>query len=131
MLILVTGMTYMRASDSQLNVWPSLGLELDWEIVFNYSKKGEDFTPPSARLRALGADYVPFDHGESGPLTTCISPHITATNIHNTFNSSWKAMGVEPRYEFDGGDLLGFGIQMCTQNAQLNIRESSAQADAS
>lgn len=118
----------MRPTDSQINVWPSLGLELDWDIVFNYSKKSEDFSPPGPKLRALGADYVPLDHGYDGPLTTCVSPNIISTNIHNTFNATMKAMGISPRYEFNGGELLGFGIQEATQNDRLNVREDAGRA---
>lgn len=121
-------MTYMRPASSQMNLWPSLGLEINWDILFNYSKKGENFSPPGPKLTPLGADYVPSDHGYSGPLTTCISPHITSTDIHNTFNTTFKTLGIGPRYEFNGGDLLGFGIQMCTQNERLDIREDAAQA---
>lgn len=118
----------MRPSDSQINLWPSLGLEIDWDILFNWSKKSEDFSPPGPKLRALGADYVPSDHGYSGPLTTCVGPHIISTDIHDTFNSTMKNLGIHPRYEFNGGDLLGFGIQECTQNERLDVREDSGRA---
>lgn len=121
-------MTYMRPSDSQIDLWPSLGLELDWNILFNYSKKSEDFSPPGPKLRALGADYVPSDHGYNGPLTTCVSPYMTDTDIHDTFNTTMRNLGIQPRYEFNGGALIGFGIQEATQNEQLDIREDAGQA---
>lgn len=121
-------MTYMRPSDSQINIWPLFGLELNWDILFNWSKKSEDFTPPPPNLQALGADYDPSDHGFDGPLTTCVGPHIVNTSIHDTFNATMKNLGISPRYEFNGGDLLGFGIQECTQNAQLDVREDAGRA---
>lgn len=121
-------MTYMRATSSQIDLWPSLGLELDWNTLLNYSKKGEQFTAPAANLTALGAGYDASDHGYNGPLSTCISPYMTATDIHDTFNTTFKSLGIFPRHEFNGGDLLGFGVQMCTQDERLDVREDAARA---
>jgi choline dehydrogenase-like flavoprotein len=121
-------MTYIRPASSQMDLWPSLGLELDWKTLFACSKKGEHFQPPSAALTALGASYDPSDHGYKGPLATCISPHILGGDIHNVFNATFKKLGIPPRHEFNGGDLRGFGIQQVTQDGIADIREDAARA---
>ena len=83
---------------------------------FAFSKKGEDFRPPPQAITDLGGSYEPSAHGYHGPLTTCISPHILAGDIHNVFNTTFQKLGIPPRYEFNGGDLRGFGIQQATQD---------------
>ncbi|KUJ13773.1 alcohol oxidase [Mollisia scopiformis] len=125
---LINGMTYIRPASSQMDLWPSIGLELDWAKLFAFSKKGEHFQPPSASLTALGASYQPFDHDFRGPLKTCISPLMTSGIIHDILNSTFKNLGIPPRHEFDGGELRGFGTQACTQDSVAEVREDAARA---
>ena len=121
-------MTYIRPASSQIDLWPSLGLEIDWQILFNSSKYSESFQPPSAYLQSLGACYETRDHGFDGPLSTCISPHMTSGDIHQIFNTTFQSIGIPPRCEFNGGELRGFGVQMVTQDGIADIREDSARA---
>lgn len=121
-------MTYIRPASSQINLWPSLGLDLNWNELFASSKKSEDFQTPSANLTALGATFNPSAHGFNGPLTTCFSPHILSDNSHEIFNETFKAMGIPPRHEFDGGELRGFGVQAVTQDPHADVREDAARA---
>lgn len=121
-------MTYIRPSSSQINLWPSLGLELDWDTLFNYSIKSEHFQPPTANSTALGACYDDADHGFDGPLATTISPHMQTGDLHQTLNDTFQAFNIPPRCEFNAGDLRGFGVQMSTQDGHANVRESSARA---
>ena len=121
-------MTYIRPASSQIDLWPSLGLELDWEKLFTFSKKGEHFQPPSPALTALGASYESSAHGFDGPLTTCISPHMTSGNLHDIFNTTFKELGIPPRREFNDGELRGFGVQMVTQDGIADVREDAARA---
>ena len=118
----------MRPARSQMDLWPSLGLQLDWKKLFAFSKKGEDFRPPPQAITDLGGSYEPSAHGYDGPLTTCISPNILAGDIHNVFNTTFQKLGIPPRYEFNGGDLRGFGIQQATQDPIANVREDAARA---
>lgn len=118
----------MRPSSSQIDLWPSLGLEIDWDILFNSSKSGEDFHPPDAALTAIGACYNESDHGFGGPLATCIAPHAPTSDIHNVFNTSLQQVGISPRCEFNGGELIGFGVQMATQDNVADVREDAARA---
>src|ERR1700753_2659129 len=122
------GMTHMRPASSQMDLWPSLGLELDWNTLFTFSKKAEHFRPPSPAIMALGASFEPAAHGFSGPLATCISAHMTTGDIHNTLNSTFKNLGIPPRHEFDGGGLRGFGVQAATQDSIADVREDAARA---
>ena len=119
-------MTYIRPASSQLDLWPSLGLELDWAKLFAFSKKGEHFQPPSPALTALGAAYDPSAHGFNGPLATCHTPNLITSDIHDIFNTTFKKLGIPPRHEFNGGRLRGFGIQTATQDGTANVREDAA-----
>lgn len=121
-------MTYMRPARDQIDLWPSLGLEIDWDILFNNSKKGEHFQIPSQRLVDLGAEYESSAHGFNGPLSTCISPHITTTDLNDIFTESMQAVGIPHRAEFNGGDLRGAGIQQATQDSIADVREDAARA---
>ncbi|KAJ9504007.1 hypothetical protein H2202_000063 [Exophiala xenobiotica] len=125
---LINGMTYIRPSKSQIDLWPSLGLELDWNRYFTASKKGEHFRPPTSNLSALGAAYQNSSHGYAGPLDTCINPHIIGGDIHDIFNSTFKKLGIPPRCDFCGGDLRGFGIQDVTVDQIADVREDAARA---
>jgi choline dehydrogenase-like flavoprotein len=113
-----------------MNLWPSLGLEMHWSTLFTSSKKSEHFTLPAANLTAMGAGYLSADHGFTGPLATCFSTHLANGNgsLHAIFNDTFKAVGIAPRHEFNGGDLLGFGVQQVTQNASADVREDAARA---
>lgn len=121
-------MTYIRPASSQINLWPSLGLEIDWDVLFNSSTKGEHCQPPSSTLSNLGACYESSDHGFDGPLATCISPHMASDDTHQIFNNSFETMGVPPRCDFNGGELRGFGVQMVTQDGLADVREDAARA---
>lgn len=118
----------MRPSSSQMNLWPSYGLEMDWNTLFNSSKKGEAFQPPSSQLTAMGACYETSSHGFDGPLSTCISPHMIRGDVHEIFNSTFQALGIPPICDLNGGDLLGFAVQMTTQDGVADVREDAARA---
>ena len=118
----------MRPASSQMDLWPSLGLELDWKKLFTFSKKGEHFQPPSSNLTALGASYEELAHGFRGPLSTCISPHMTPGDIHDVFNTTFKKLGIPPRQELNGGELKGFAVQQVTQDGIADVREDAGRA---
>lgn len=118
----------MRPASSQIDLWPSLGLELDWDILYNYSRKSEQFQIPSQAQIDVGVGYNGSAHGYTGPLTTSFSQHLSTSDLHNIFNDTMKALNIPPRDEFNGGDLRGFGIQMVTQNATADVREDAARA---
>ena len=121
-------MTYIRPASSQFNLWPYLGLELDWHKLFEYGKMGEHFQKPSPALTELGASFEQYAHGFEGPLSTCISPHMTTGDIHEILNRTFQSLGIPPRHEFCGGELRGFGVQMVTQDGIADIREDAARA---
>lgn len=118
----------MRPTSSQMDLWPSYGLEMDWNILFKGSKAGEAFQPPSSELTAMGACYEASNHGFDGPLATCVSPHMVTGDLHNIFNSTFKALGIPPRCDLNGGELRGFAVQMTTQDGNADIREDAARA---
>lgn len=118
----------MRPTSSQVNLWPSYGLEIDWNVLFNASKSGEAFQAPSHKLAALGACYEEGSHGFDGPLATCVSPHMGRSDLHTIFNSTFKALGISPQCELNGGELRGFAVQTTTQDGIADIRADAARA---
>ena len=118
----------MRPTNSQMDLWPSYGLEMNWNTVFNGSKAGEAFQPPSSKLTAMGACYEPSNHGFNGPLATCVSPHMVTGDVHDIFNATFKALGIPPRCDLNGGELRGFAMQMTTQDGNADVREDAARA---
>ena len=118
----------MRPSSSQMDLWPSYGLDIDWDVYFNNSRRGEAFQPPSPELTSLGACYEASDHGFIGPLWTSISRHMISGDIHEIFNSTFKALGLPPKCDINGGDLRGFAVQMTTQDGVADVREDAARA---
>ncbi|KEF51057.1 uncharacterized protein A1O9_12873 [Exophiala aquamarina CBS 119918] len=125
---LINGMTYIRPASSQIDLWPSLGLDLGWKEYFASAKKSEHFQIPSTNLTTIGAAYQESAHGFTGPLSTCYSPHISTGDIHEIFNDTFKALGIPPIHDFNDGDLRGFGVQAVTQDGHADIREDAAQA---
>ncbi|KAG8162981.1 hypothetical protein KVR01_007459 [Diaporthe batatas] len=125
---LINGMTHIRPASSQMDLWPSLGLDLDWNKLFAYGKKYERYTIPPPSIQALGGRYVAAYHGFDGPLDTCISKHMSSSDIHTVFNDTMKNVGIPPIADFDGGELRGFGCQAVTQDSALDVREDAARA---
>lgn len=121
-------MTYIRPSTSQIDLWPSLGLELNWNKLFSFSKKSEHFQTPSPELSSLGASYHAPAHGFHGPLAVSFNPHLATGNLHNTFNETWKKLGIPPNLEFDSGELRGFGVWPQTLDGHADVREDAARA---
>ena len=121
-------MTYIRPASSQIDLWPTLGLDLDWKKLFAFGKKGEHFQAPSPALTTLGSSFQSSAHGFTGPLQTCITPHMTAGDIHDVLNRTFQNLGIPPRHEFCGGDLRGFGVQAVTQDGLAEVREDAARA---
>lgn len=121
-------MTYLRPSSSQINIWPSLGVDLDWDTLFSNSKKSEHFQRPSSELSSLGASYNLSAHGLNGPLAVSFHPHLTTGNLHDTFNQTWKNLGIPPNLEFNSGELRGFGALPQTLDGEADVREDAARA---
>lgn len=118
----------MRPTSSQIDLWPSLGLKLDWNRLFAFSKYGEHFQPPSRNLTALGGSYEAFAHGFDGPLSTSISSHMETGDIHEIFNITFQKLGIPPLHEFNGGELRGYGVQIMTQRGIADVRDDVARA---
>ncbi|KAK6069255.1 glucose oxidase [Seiridium cupressi] len=125
---LINGMTFIRPASSQIDLWPSLGLDLDWNTLFVNGKKSERFTIPPPNIQALGGRYVAANHGFDGLLDTCISQHMPSSDIHTVFNDTMKNLGISPITDFDGGELRGFGCQPVTQDSVQDVREDAARA---
>ncbi|KAI0033898.1 glucose oxidase [Vararia minispora EC-137] len=72
----INGATWMRGMKAQYDAFTLLldpedaNKGWNWDGLFPYMKKAEDFTPPNATQRAAGADDVAAYHGFGGPVKT-------------------------------------------------------------
>ncbi|TCD69119.1 hypothetical protein EIP91_008595 [Steccherinum ochraceum] len=70
----VNGASWTRGTKAQYDTWSTLldpseaHLGWDWDGMFKYMKKAENFTSPSVDQRALGANWIASFHGTSGPV---------------------------------------------------------------
>lgn len=53
---------------------------------------------------------------------------MTNSSIHDIFNTTFKNLGISTRDEFNGGDLIGFGVQMATQDVVADVRDDAGRA---
>lgn len=124
----VSGMTYIRPSAAQINLWQSFGLDWNWDTLLSYAKKSEEFQIPPPNVIANGATFDPEVHGFSGPVDVSFNPHLTPGDFHTVVNQTWQSLGIGPDLEPNDGDLLGYGAVPSTLNGHADIREDAARA---
>lgn len=125
----VNGMVYIRGDKAQYNAWEELGNEgWNWNSVFSYYKKGEKFIAPKSAQIAGGATYDKNVHGESGPLTIGFPSIISNGSFHDKALATWKALGLNPIADLNGGAPNGFVAAPQTLDPDANVREDSARA---
>ncbi len=122
-------MVYIRGDKAQYDAWEELGNEgWNWDSVFSYYKKGENFTVPTSAQLAVGATYDPLDHGESGPLILGFPFVLSNSSFHDKARDTWQALGLAPITDLNGGDPNGFDTAPMTLDRDANVREDSARA---
>lgn len=123
------GMVYIRGDKAQYNAWEELGNKgWNWDSVFSFYKKGETFVAPKSAQIAGGATYDKSAHGESGPLTIGFPSIISNGSFHGKALATWKALGLNPITDLNGGAPNGFVAAPQTLDPDANVREDSARA---
>ncbi|KAH9900433.1 putative GMC oxidoreductase [Xylariomycetidae sp. FL2044] len=125
----INGMTYVRGDKAQFDAWESLGNEgWNWETLYPYYKKAEQFSAPTEAQIAAGASYEPGYHGEEGPVTTGYPFSMLNGTFHETVQKAWEALGYAKIPDVNGGDVRGFSLWPQTLDRDKNVRQDAARA---
>ncbi|KAJ5654166.1 hypothetical protein N7490_001169 [Penicillium lividum] len=129
----INGMVYLRAQTSQIDAWEKIGNEgWNWENLFPYFKKGEQFQVPTDYpfLDGSGVTYDPAYHGYDGPLKVGWTSTQLDDGLAQVMNTTYQNMTVPVHYNKDpnGGQMIGYSLYPKTVNSDLNIREDAARA---
>ncbi|KAJ5939328.1 hypothetical protein N7466_002462 [Penicillium verhagenii] len=129
----INGMVYLRAQTSQIDAWEKIGNPgWNWENMFPYFKKGEQFQVPSdySFLEGSGVAYDPAYHGYDGPLKVGWTSTQLNDGLAQVMNTTYQNMSDPIPYNKDpnGGQMVGYTLYPKTVNSDLNIREDAARA---
>ena len=125
----INGATYVRAQKAQIDAWETMGNEgWNWDTLFPYYLKSENFDPPTAELRAKGANYDPASHGYDGHVGVGWSNYTMGGNAHEVLNQTWQALGLTYNPDQSSGELHGFSLFPSTIDAAREIRADAARS---
>lgn len=123
------GMTYLRAEKSQIDAWETIGnTGWNWDTLYPYYKKSEDFTLPTVAQTAAGASFIADFHGEDGSLKTGFPFDLLNGSFHGNISASWETLGLPPNPDANDGDMRGSYIWPSTIDTDANVREDAARA---
>ncbi|KAH8647398.1 GMC oxidoreductase [Xylariales sp. PMI_506] len=125
----INGMMYIRGDKAQFDAWEGLGnTGWNWDTLFPYFKKSENFTIPSSAQTVAGASYDPWVHGESGYLKTGFPYELSNGSLYDIALQSWQALGIPHNKDINSGDTRGFIVNPRTADRDADIREDAARA---
>jgi choline dehydrogenase len=122
-------MVYIRGDKAQYDAWEKLGNQgWNWDSVFSYYKKGENFTTPTTAQAASGATYDELAHGRNGPLTVGYPFVLSNSSYYHKARDTWRSLGLEVAADLNGGKPHGFTAAPQSLDRDANVRENSARA---
>ncbi|KAL4909667.1 hypothetical protein BDW74DRAFT_186185 [Aspergillus multicolor] len=125
----INGMTYIRATEAQLNAWETAGNEnWTWTSLWPYHLKSETFSPPTSAQSAAGASFIDSYHGDSGPVHVSYQYGLQNGSFASLVNQTWQNLDVPFNPDVNGGDLRGFFIWPQTLDREENVRCDAARA---
>ncbi|KAK2811191.1 hypothetical protein FQN50_002288 [Emmonsiellopsis sp. PD_5] len=125
----INGMTYIRADDVQIDAWEKIGNRgWNWETMYPYYKKVEEFIPPTTEQRAAGASYLEEFHGKDGPVHVGFPCSLFNDSFPIIANETWQHLGIPFNQDLNGGSLRGFAVWPMTLDRDANLRFDSARA---
>ncbi|KAH8204233.1 hypothetical protein TruAng_001653 [Truncatella angustata] len=125
----INGMDYIRGDKAQFDAWETLGNEgWNWDNLFPYFIRSENFTVPTAAQVASGASYEPEFHGEQGFLTTGFSPGLSNSSFYDDYLQSGIELGIPRNPDVGSGLTEGLSVFPQTLDPVTGTREPSARA---
>ena len=127
--LLKTGMTYIRGDAAEIDAWEALGNDgWNWETLYPYYKRLENFMPPSAEQEASGATYNPDFHGSDGPLDVGFLAELSNGSLYQAARDTWKSLGYPQIQDVNGGSVRGFDTWPMTIDRDEDVRADAARA---
>ncbi|KAI0165908.1 GMC oxidoreductase [Xylariaceae sp. FL1272] len=128
----INGMTYIRGDRKQFDgsPWESLGVNdgWNWDTLFPYYLKAENFITPNAAQSAAGATFEPSVHGDQGQVDIAFPFALINGTFHELVTESWAALGYTKVEDVNNGSVRGFDIWPQTLNRDLNQRSDAARS---
>lgn len=122
-------MTYLRAETSNINAWETLGNDgWNWETLWPYYKKYEEFQDPPDWQIADGIAYNPAYHGTDGLVKVGWVNGLINDTIFETWNDTHAEFGIQYKPDLNGGDMVGFSWHPRYVDRELNIRVDAGNA---
>lgn len=122
-------MTYTRTEDAQIDSWEALGNDgWNWDDLFPYYLKSQDFQPPSPAQAEVGASYDPSAVGYDGPVKVGWTPGFSNSSLSHTFNTTFQNIGIPWAPDAGTGAMRGYNVWPKTADSELNLRADSAQS---
>ncbi|KAI8962822.1 putative GMC oxidoreductase [Daldinia sp. FL1419] len=125
----INGMTYIRGDKAEFDAWESLGNDdWNWEILYPYFKRVEQFSPPTAAQQAAGASFDAEYHGKDGLMKTGFPFRLINGSFYELAQQTWESLGYPLNQDVNSGETRGFGVWPQTLDRDQNIREDAARA---
>ncbi|KAK4445690.1 putative GMC oxidoreductase [Podospora aff. communis PSN243] len=125
----INGMTYVRGNKAEFDAWEKLGNPgWNWDNLFPYFKKSENYTLPTETQLAAGATYQAKNHGFSGPLRVGYPAVLRNGSFAPLILGAWENMALAHNPDLNSGDVHGFGMGPQTLDRAADVRFDSARA---
>lgn len=122
-------MSYTRAQKVQIDAWERVGNKgWNWNNLFTYYKKSEEFQVPTSEQVAHGADYYIAYHGEHGPLKVGWPRAMTNSSALPNVDETFQQLGLPYNRDCNGGSMVGLTVHPNTVDSEANVRHDAARA---
>jgi choline dehydrogenase-like flavoprotein len=125
----INGMTYLRAEKAQIDAWEKLGnVGWNWEELFPYYQKSEQFQTPDATRIAKGATFDAAAHGFHGPVNVGWTSYLMGENVSRILAETSRNADYPINEDANDGSMAGFTTWPMTADASKDIRTDAARA---
>ncbi|KAJ5781364.1 Glucose-methanol-choline oxidoreductase N-terminal [Penicillium paradoxum] len=125
----INGMSYTRAQKVQIDCWEQVGNKgWNWNSLFPYYKKSEQFQVPTPDQINHGADYYIDHHGQNGPLKVGWPISMTNSSLLPKLDETFQQLGLPYNRDANGGSMVGLTVHPNTVDREANVRHDAARA---
>lgn len=125
----INGMSYTRAQKAQIDTWERVGNKgWNWNNLFTYYTKSEEFQVPTPEQTSRGADYYIAYHGEHGPLKVGWPSAMTNGSVLPAVDETFQQLGLPYNRDCNGGRMVGLTVHPNTVDSEADVRHDAARA---
>lgn len=122
-------MSYTRAQKAQIDSWEQVGNKgWNWNSLFPYYKKSEEFQVPTPDQTDHGAGYYIDYHGKIGPVKVGWPKAMTNTSMLPELDETFRQLGLSYNRDPNGGSMVGLTVHPNTLDREANVRHDAARA---